>query len=125
MNMIEYQAEFGDIVFPDGFEQKLSGKTIEEQMAFYRIEEVCLLSSYSYGELDSRSQRKLTHELDKCHDVEELIIKNGLLVGVTIRDYANNTQICLPGQYVTTYIAIDDDGVGSESREDTCSLVCL
>ena len=54
MKTIEYKTEFGQIIFPDGFEQKLSGRNLEEQMDCYRITIETTISEYSYGKLDSK-----------------------------------------------------------------------
>lgn len=39
MKTIDYQEKFGKIKFPEGFMQKLVGKTLTEQMEYYRITE--------------------------------------------------------------------------------------
>ena len=124
MNEIEYREEFGEIRFPDGFEQKLKGKTIEEQMALYRVTVETTLEKYSYGELDSRSVRRKTCTLEECPGLKDLIVQDGILVGVMLTTSPDGARACLPGQTVTTYSASDGDGTGSSDREDTCRLDC-
>ena len=125
MKTIEYKTEFGEIQFPDGFEQKLSGKKLEEQMDFYRISVVSTIEKYSYGERDSKKEREKTVKLEECDDFRGLVVKGGIIVGVILKSMFGEDRTCLPGQKMTTYWSSDDDGVGSTSRDDTCCLICV
>ncbi|HAE52093.1 MAG TPA: hypothetical protein DCG30_02415 [Ruminococcus sp.] len=125
MKTIEYKTEFGEIIFPDGFEQKLSGRSLEEQMDFYRITMVTTIKKYSYGELDSKNERKKTVKLKECDDFRGLVVKDGIIVGVIFKSMIGEDKVCLPGQKMMTYWSSGGDGTGSTDRDDTCCLICV
>ncbi len=54
MKIVPYEEKFGEINFPAGFEEKLQGKTLEEQMECYRITDSMILSHTAYGKLDEQ-----------------------------------------------------------------------
>ncbi len=125
MKTIEYTTEFGQIIFPDGFEQKLSGRNLEEQMDCYRITIETTISEYSYGELDSKDVMEETVKFEECDDFRGLVVKDGIIVGIILKSLFGEDKVCLPGQKMTTYWSSDDDGVGSTDRDDTCCLICV
>lgn len=125
MKTIEYKTEFGQIIFPDGFEQKLSGRNLEEQMDCYRITIETTISEYSYGELDSKDVMEETVKFEECDDFRGLVVKDGIIVGIILKSLFGEDKVCLPGQKMTTYWSSDDDGVGSTDRDDTCCLICV
>ena len=94
-------------------------------MDFYRIKVDITIEKYSYGELDSRRESEITYKLEDCDELKGLIVKDGILVGVMLSTSFGAINACLPGQYVNTYYASDDDGTGSSDRDDVCSLVCI
>ena len=125
MKTIEYKTEFGQIIFPDGFEQKLSGRNLEEQMDCYRITIETTISEYSYGKLDSKDVMEETAKFEECDDFRGLVVKDGIIVGIILKSLFGEDKVCLPGQKMTTYWSSDDDGVGSTDRDDTCCLICV
>lgn len=125
MNTIDYEESFGEIHFPEGFAEKLRGKTLEEQMECYRIIEITEISGCSYGEQGESRRREKVCSLAECSDCTGLVVKDGLLVGVTILAYDRRPRPCLPGQGVCTYFSCDDDGPGSTSRSDCVRLDCV
>ena len=125
MKTIEYKTEFGQIIFPDGFEQKLSGRNLEEQMDCYRITIETTISEYSYGKLDSKDVMEETVKFEECDDFRVLVVKDGIIVGIILKSLFGEDKVCLPGQKMTTYWSSDDDGVGSTDRDDTCCLICV
>lgn len=125
MKTIEYKTEFGQIIFPDGFEQKLSGRNLEEQMDCYRITIETTISEYSYGKLDSKDVMEETVKFEECDDFRGLVVKDGIIVGIILKSLFGEDKVCLPGQKMTTYWSSDDGGVGSTDRDDTCCLICV
>ena len=125
MKTIEYKTEFGQIIFPDGFEQKLSGRNLEEQMDCYRITIETTISEYSYGKLDSKDVMEETVKFEECDDFRGLVVKDGIIVGIILKSLFGEDKVCLPGQKMTTYWSSDDDGVGTTDRDDTCCLICV
>lgn len=125
MKTIAYEEKFGEIKFPAGFEEKLRGKSLEEQMDCYRITNSITLSSTSYGELDKQQIRGRTRSLEEDKDCTGLVVKDGLLVGVLIRPFWGEDRVCLPYKGVCTYYASDNDGSGTSEREDYSYLICV
>lgn len=125
MNTIDYEEGFGEIKFPEGFAEKMRGKTPEEQMECYRITEITEISSCSYGEQGGSRRREKVCSLAEYSGCRKLVVKDGLLVGVIILAYDGSPRPCLPGQGVCTYFSCDDDGPGSTSRSDCARLDCV
>lgn len=126
MTTIPYEEKsMGTPSFPAGFEAKLRGKTLEEQMACYRITEITEISSYSYGSPGESRTQKTTFPLVEYSGCRGLVVKDGLLVGVSILAYDRRPRACLAGQGVCTYFSSDDDGTGGSSRSDCTRLDCV
>ena len=125
MEKMDYQEEFGIIDFEDGFEQKLSGHTVDEQMEHYRIKMVTTIEKYSYGELDSERSWEKIYKLEDCDDVKGLVMKEEIIVGVMLRNCWKKNKVCFPNQSVCVYFSSDDDGVGGSSRTDVAYLICV
>lgn len=55
------------------------------------------------------------------------MVKDGLLVGVLIRSYWRflGDCVCLPYGQVCTYYASDNEGSGTNDREDYAYLICV
>jgi len=124
MKTIDYDSSFGTIQFPDGFVEKLNGKTIEEQMQFFRIAMTDTYSQSSYGEVTNERILKNTYSLaySRCKGI---IVKDGIIVGVLITDFTDREVPCLPYHAVTTYYASDNDGAGYKERRDRVQLICV
>ena len=125
-NIIEYKEDYGKIAFPEGFSEKLRGKSLEEQMEYYRITQSASLASTAYGEVTSEQKRSRTWKLDAYPEWTGLVVKEGMIVGVLIREYfSQRDTVCLPYQSVCTYYASDNEGSGTEDREDRAFLICV
>ena len=122
MEIVAYDPLFGEIRFPDGFEETLRGLTVEEQMERYRTTGSSSFSHTGYSErTSSRRCRKLTED----SDVKALIVKDDLLVGVMLLDDCGLQVPCLPEESVCTYYACDNNGAGEKVRIDYTWLVCV
>lgn len=71
--------------------------------------------------------RERTHLLTEDTDCTGLVVKDGLLVGVLIRSYWRflGDCVCLPYGQVCTYYASDNEGSGTNDREDYAYLICV
>lgn len=126
MKIINYEEEFGKIKFPEGFEQKLIGKTMEEQMECYRITESVSFTETACGEITSEELREKTYKLEEYSKCVGLIVKGDMLVGVLIKGWPFDREIkCLPYEGVCTYYASDNEGSGTNDREDYAYLICV
>lgn len=122
MKQIPYEESFGPYSFPEGFEERLKGLTIEEQMNCYRTTEY---SSYAMTGWSERTYRAGYQRLERCSDVRALIVKDGLLIGVMIRDDNCRDVPCFAEERICTYYADDNNGAGSKTRIDYVYLVCV
>lgn len=113
--LIDYEESFGEVKFPEGFLEKLQGKSIEEQMEYFRISDS---SYYSIFEGRDRAYSGCM-SLEKSHYIQALVVRDGIIVGAKIAD-----DICLPGEGTCTYYAREENGAGY--KELSCSeyFVC-
>ncbi len=126
MKTIAYEENFGEINFPEGFEEKLKDKTIEEQMSCYRISSSTEFTRTSYGQVNNRRLMERTCPLEQSGDCVALVAKdNCLLVGVLLNTFLGEEKVCLPYEGVCTYCASDNEGTGTKDREDYAYLVCV
>ena len=122
MKIINYEEKFGQYSFPEGFEEGLRGRSVEEQMKFYRTTEY---SSYSLTNWSQRTTKSGYRRLEDTREVKALIVKDGLLVGVMILDDCNREVPCFAEERICTYYAEDNNGAGYKTREDYLYLVCV
>lgn len=122
MRIVNYEESFGEITFPQGFAERLTGLTIEEQMGCYRTTTYDRFHNTGWK---SRRQDSGYSRLEKDPDVTALIVKDGLLVGIMVKNHNNREQACLPEGFVCTYYAEDNNGAGYKTRSIFTHLVCI
>ena len=122
MKIINYEEKFGKYSFPEGFKERLRGRSIEEQMNFYRTTEY---SSYTITSWSERTTKSGYCRLEDTRDVKALIVDGDLLVGAMILDDCNREVPCFAEECVCTYYAEDNNGAGYKIREDYLYLVCV
>ena len=122
MDIIKYEGNPEDIQWPEGFREKLEGKTIQEQLEYYRVTYFSKYSRSSYGEITHEDVRKYMYRLEDRKEVLALVEMDGLVVGARIQGYWSS-QICLPYKGVVTYYASDNEGSGYKEREDVMYLI--
>lgn len=119
-----YQEKDGAIEWPDGFEARLEGKTLEQQMKCYAITESIHMSRSSYGEITGDDVRTKCKRLADCEEIQRLIVRERQLVGVVFKGYWSAVRL-MPYRRVCTYYASENDGAGYNEREDYAYLICL
>ena len=112
------------IEYPEGFKERLMGRSIEDQMKMFALVENTEVSRSSYGEVDSSRAYRWARRLVKCSEFRGLIVEDGIIEGVLIKTMWRETPMG-PYDTICTYYASDDDGSGSNDREDTLTLICL
>ncbi|MBQ6808656.1 MAG: hypothetical protein IJP07_05825 [Firmicutes bacterium] len=122
MKVVAYEERFGEISFPEGFEELLKNLPIEEQMEHYRTTEY---SSYSMTNWCERTQKGSAIRIQNDRDVTALIVKDGILVGVMMLNDSNREVPCLAEERVCTYYASDNNGAGYKERIDYTYLICV
>ncbi len=115
-----------ELSWPEGFLESLAGKPLEEQMQAYRIVEDEVHSRTAYGEITKENQNRYGYALDQYSGLLSLIVEDGILLGVRIEAFASlDGAVAFPYQTVCTYYASDDNGSGSNDREDNAHLCCV
>ncbi|MCR5782902.1 MAG: leucine-rich repeat domain-containing protein [Clostridia bacterium] len=125
MRIATYKEGYGKIDFPQGFEQKLAGKTLEKQMKCYRITESVDYAAMSYGEIDSEDLRKHSYNLEDYKGFRGIVVRDRQVVGVLIANAKGKPLACLAGQKVSLYYAMDTDATGTKERENCAYLICV
>lgn len=125
MKIIEYREEFGEVELPEGFEEELRGKSLGEQMERFRIASSISLTKTYYGEEGSSRVLEESRALDDDGGFVGLIVKDGVIVGVLIKSWRGREEPCLPNRCVCTYWASDNEGSGTNDREDYAYLICV
>lgn len=114
--------------WPEGFLEQFKGKTLEEQMGYYRIVESRCYSSTAYGEITKENKTGFGYALENYPDLTALIVEDGVLIGVCIytafKKYNYGTPM-FPYVNLCTYYASDNNGSGYKDREDYAHLCCV
>ena len=116
--------EYFTVEYPEGFRQRLEGKSIEEQMKLFALLENVSFSSSSYGSVDSERLYSRAKPVTDLHEFRGVIVNEGLMEGILIHTFGSDRPLML-FRTATTYYASDDNGSGSKEREDTATLICL
>lgn len=103
MQIVYYDKKVGTYILPSGVKELLSGKSIEEQLNYYRVSHLGDLIYYA----KDISQRK---EFDNCYKVNEeqllvsIIIDEGIIVGINLK-----TEYGVLALFLEQGIIINDD----------------
>ena len=97
----EYEEKMGEFTMPEGSIERLSALTIEEQAKLFRAD---------YG--------RYQVQLHESRDIASLIVKDGIIVGAMVNDWANSNVPCFIGKKVCTWDAEDNNGAGYKSRTE-------
>ena len=121
------EAVRAELTWPEGFLEYLKGKTLEEQMACYRIVETSCHSSTAYGEVTKENMHKYGYALQNYPGLCSLVVDDGVLIGVRIESAWNKLEgtVAFPYQDICTYYASDNNGSGYKDREDYAHLCCV
>ncbi len=125
MKIVTYESSMGEYIMPEGFLDLIKGRSIEEQMNFYRM-----TSHYANAKsCDWRERRaaKWFTRLDQDSDVAALIVDNGLLVGIMANAYFQCQKPLLAGQDggILTHVNSDNNGAGYKETEFYCYLALV
>jgi len=122
MRIVNYEESFGTFTFPEGFEDTLKGKTIEEQMARYRLSMSRTDAMTGWRERTTGMWYVGLHEVS---DVRALIVKDDMLVGIMLTNHAGREVPCFADECVCTYYDEENNGAGYKTRADHVYLLCV
>lgn len=116
MKTVEYTENLGKYTLPEGLFELLSGKSIEEQMNYFRTSGSYRLSNTYWSD---RTEYSSLSRIDEDDEVKAIIVDNGIIVGVMVKDYNYSCEVaCFVEDSVCTYYASDNNGAGYKERED-------
>lgn len=118
LEILEYTEDMGTVRWPAGFEQELEGKSIEQQLAHYRVIDRWL-GRLSYYLLNWASCSGL-EPLENYAGWEKIIVRNGKVVG-----FVRRGRTILPYRVVAEDYTSDNNGAGYKERTDYYYLVCV
>lgn len=120
-----------EFTWPEGFLEKLRTMPLEEQMACYRVVETRTHSRTAYGEITKENAYRYGYALENYSGLKALIVDDGVLIGVCMEaDGADPFRYpfgiaAFPYEEICTYYASDNNGSGSNDREDYAHLCCV
>ena len=134
---VEYTEEMGEVNWQEGFEQELAGKTVEQQAHCYGWSVDFLVggSDASYStipQLCEETERYREHLEQLDPEYNKLIVKDGLVVGVTAPKYTydghtwvKTDRYLLPYKRYVYDSTSDNNGAGYKERDWYKYLICL
>lgn len=117
-----------ELKWPEGFLDHLKGKPLQEQMEYYRIVEETCHSRTAYGEVTKENKNYFGYALEDYPGLTSLIVEDGVLIGVQIKTAFHRYdwgRPAFPYFNICTYYASDNNGSGSNDREDYAHLCCV
>ena len=76
MKIVNYEEELGEIRYPEGFEEKLEGKELEEQMKCFRITEAGFYARTAYGQIEKEDLYQNSYALEEYSKFRGIVIKD-------------------------------------------------
>lgn len=112
MKTVEYMPQYGEVRYPEGFEETIRGLTIEEQMTHFRI-----TPGYDVVHMDwrKRNDSMYVEHLADHWRVQGLIVREGLIAGVLL----SSDMTCM----VEERVEISD--FNDRTSRDFLGLVCM
>lgn len=124
MKIREYDEDFGTVSYPSGFEEKLEGLTVEEQMKYFRIGN----GLYKNKPLAERVRESwnFSCRLEECSEVQEIVVREGKIVGVVVHDSEFGCRIvCLAEQEFCCSFGTEMDGSGEKRSAQYLTILCV
>lgn len=116
---------FPNVGFPEGFREKLLGKTIEEQLESFRITLSDELAQTPYAEITGEAVTGAACRPEEHAGFEGLVVHEGLIVGVLMRAWGDTLQACPPYGGVYTSIGYNEDGSRAREKDECAYLICV
>ena len=120
-----YIAKYMDTYeMPEGLKDALRGKSLEEQLAYYRCTYNLRLAEKTGYDLPVHEEYA---DLIKPQDLPIFlgaVVDEGLVVGVKLK-CTGSEESCLVGKSVCTYFASDNNGAGYKTYEKYLYLVSV
>ncbi len=118
----QYIPESDDFKVDSRLKEVLSDKTIKRQMNYFYVTESQSVYKAACGEITKEYLQENTTKLCDCKRIKKLLIKDGILIGAKVDGYCGECNLLLNNP-VCTYYASDNEGSGTNDREDYMYLI--
>ena len=120
---VMYQDNYGPVEYPEQFEELINGRSIEEQLEFYRIG----CGVYRHQMLNERRKSEYDYscKLEDEKAVKSIIVKDGKIAGVMISDVHGKIIPCMVENGYCITDNDEPDGSGYKSFVLYRYLICV
>ncbi len=115
MKIIKYKKDFGEYSFPEGFKEVLLGKSVEEQLKYFRI---TFMNWYYDTPWQDRRYIRGCVDVKESSDVKAIIVDEDIVVGAMIENEYCTDEPCFIDHGVCAWYARDNNGAGYKERID-------
>lgn len=119
---IEYSEKFGEICLPEDIQEKLRQKTVEKQMEHFAVAESRYYYKTAYGEECNEKLLKHSVPLADYDGLVRIILHKNVIVGAMVKACFGDSALMF-GRPVCVYYTSDNDGSGTNDREDYAYLL--
>ena len=120
---VMYQDSYGTVDYPEQFEQLIEGRSIEEQLSFFRMG----CGIYRRQPLYERRANPYDYscKLDDDKAVKSIIVKDGKIVGVMVSDVNGEIVPCMVEKGYCIRDDVELDGSGYKNFVLYIYLICV
>ena len=121
--IIDYDEKFGNHNLSKDFILSQKGKTIAEQLTRFKVAEKSSICYFSYGKENGGKRWFNESEPHKNSDVLGVVVDDGVVVGLWVKQWYRSQAPLFVGESVCTYSVVDEDGTGRDERDDYIILL--
>ena len=126
MKIYQYEEKYGKYEFPEKLKQLLEGKTVEEQIKYFRTTEYWRIANKISFDMDINeySEQHLKGILNNEY-VEGVIVDNGVVIGLMVNGWYKELRTCFMNKSALIYSASDNNGAGYKEVEEYLYFVSV
>lgn len=109
-----------EINWPQGYPEALKGKSIEEQMDYFRVAYSSQYTWSSYGQIDNEKFNQRTYTLEDYENKAKILFDGEFIVGIEVFN-----TIVLVNDGGCVYIGEDNNGAGYKTYYEYAYLCCV
>jgi hypothetical protein len=120
LKIYEYTKGFGEYVADAELRAKLAPRPISEQAEYFGVTESVIISKTGFG---ANAARGVVARLEDSKYVRGMIVDEGMIVGIILKNEYGGESPCFIGGGVCVYSSSDNNGAGYTERDDYLYLV--
>ena len=125
MQIYKYNKEYmGDYSMPEGLREVLVGKSVEEQLKYYRYTYSLRLANITAYDKPTPEDTDGLYELDRLDILLGAVVDGDLVVGIKVQ-CSGSQESCLIDKAVCYYYAEENNGSGYKYAEKYLYLVSV